>query len=413
MKVLAAIVIPPHLSASGAVNAAIALSQCLTKHCDIDVALMSDHDGETKQGDLRITHRCSSNRLKFTEPWLPNKYRTLFYHSDIAKMVDQYDMVHIHNPIPALEMRNIAQTCVAKNKPYVLTTHGFVEVLAMQTAYRLGFLEALGGRLFVTRPLNYVIKHAHKICCLAPQDQAMLAQRKVPYEKMVVIPNGVNLSFYEAPSDEDMAMVCAKFKLPPLKAPDVPVCFFLANHTRNKGLDILMDAFLASDAPFCLIVGGKKRDYDYKGYSSRAKANQQVVFTDGLSDQEIRALHHYADLFVFPSRADTLPLVVLEAMAAGRPVLSTRVGGIPYQIDESCGRLVEPENPEALRIAFEELTTDRPRLAAMGKAALKKVRSQFNWENSAKLTFEIYKQALGLPPSESHREPSPLLDGQE
>lgn len=413
MKVLAAIVIPPHLSASGAVNAAIALSQCLTKHCEIDVALMSDRDSEAYHGDLRVLHRCSTNRLKFTEPWLPNKFRTLFYRSDISQLVDQYDLVHIHNPIPALEMKRIAQACVARSKPYVLTTHGFVEVLAMQSAYRLGFLEAVGGRIFVTRPLNYVIKHAFKICCLAPQDQAMLAERKVPHEKMVIIPNGVHLSFYEVPTDEVMSQICTKFGLPLDKAPTVPVCFFLANHTRNKGLDILMDAFLASNEPFCLIVGGKKRGYDYDNYAARAKSHQRVIFTDGLTDQEIRALHHYTDLFVFPSRADTLPLVVLEAMAAGRPVLSTRVGGIPYQIDESCGRLVEPENPHALRLAFEELVADRPRLVAMGKAALKKVRSQFNWESSAKMTFEVYKEALGMPPSVVLREPSPIHDVQE
>ncbi len=171
----------------------------------------------------------------------------------------------------------------------------------------------------------------------------------------------------------------------------------MANHTRNKGLDILLDAFLGSQRPYCLVVGGRKRDYDYAGYTSRAGANQQIVFTDSLTDHEIRCLHHYADLFVFPSRADTLPLVVLEAMAAGRPVLSTRVGGIPFQVDDSCGRLVEPENPVALREAFEALFDQPELLKSMGQVALARVQAKFDWDQSADLTYDVYRQILGLP----------------
>ncbi len=169
----------------------------------------------------------------------------------------------------------------------------------------------------------------------------------------------------------------------------------MANHTRNKGIDILLDAFLGSDKPYCLIVGGRKRDYDYAGYASRAGAHQQIVFTDSLTDHEIRCLHHYADLFVFPSRADTLPLVVLEAMAAGRPVLSTRVGGIPYQIDDNCGRLVEPEDAAALRQAFAEMTSQPAMLKSMGQAALARVRAHFDWDRSADETYDLYCQILG------------------
>lgn len=399
MKILAAVVIPPHLGASGAVNAAVALSRSIARHCDIDVAIMADENDQSSEGRLRLMKRKATNLLAFTQGWLPNKYRTLFYRSDIASLVGRYDLVHLHNPIPALEMQRIARACVAAGVPYVLTTHGFVEVLGMRAAYKLDLFEAIGGRLLITRPLNYVLKHAHKICCLAPQDQALVAQAGVPSEKLVVIPNGVQPSFYAEPSPETLEAVCAKFQLPLHKDNDARVCFFLANHTRNKGIDILLEAFLGSDRPYCLIVGGKMRpeDFDYAGYEAQAKPGQRIVFTNALTNDEIRALHHYADLFVFPSRADTLPLVVLEAMAAGRPVLSTRVGGIPFQIDDSCGRLVPPENPDQLRAALEDLLGDRNRLAAMGEAALRKVKALFDWDRSADLTLEVYRETLGLP----------------
>ncbi|MCC6511307.1 MAG: glycosyltransferase family 4 protein [Pirellulaceae bacterium] len=397
MKILAAVVIPPHLSASGAVNAAVNLSQALKRHCEIDLAVMADQTSQHFVGDLRVMKRKSTSPIDFTTGWLPNKYRTLFYRSDIASMVGNYDLVHLHNAIPALEMRRIAQACLKQGIPYVLTTHGFVEILGMQSAYQLNWLHAWLGRMFMMRPLRFVIEHAQRICCLAPQDQALLADLGVPYEDMVVIPNGVSKNFYPEPDEQAMASVCEKFNLPIGKLGSTPVCFFLANHTRNKGLDILLDAFLGSEQPYLLIVGGKKRDYDYEGYQTRVRSGQRIVFTDALTDAEIRGLHHYADLFVFPSRADTLPLVVLEAMAAGRAVLSTRVGGIPFQIDDTCGRLVEPENSSALRQAFEELVAQPQQLAAMGQAALTKVKAQFDWDRSADLTYAVYRETLGLP----------------
>ena len=334
------------------------------------------------------------NLFSFTQGWLPNKFRTLFYRSDIPDLVSQYDLVHIHNPIPALEMKRIAKACVARKIPYVVTTHGFTEVLGLGEAYKLGLLESIAGSFFISKPLSYVIQHAAKICCLAPQDQDLLLKRSVPSEKLVVTPNGVEDRCYEPPMPEDFQNVYEKWNLPANKDAKVPVCFFLANHTRNKGLDTLLEAFSASQHPYCLIVGGKKRDFDYDRYSRVSNNQQRILFTDMLSDREIHALHHYSDLFVFPSRADTLPLVVLEAMAAGRPVLSTRVGGIPFQIDDQCGRLVEPNDPNALRAAFEDLVSDRSRLAAMGQAALAKVRERFDWNHSAESTFEVYKKCI-------------------
>jgi glycosyltransferase involved in cell wall biosynthesis len=81
-------------------------------------------------------------------------------------------------------------------------------------------------------------------------------------------------------------------------------------------------------------------------------------------------------------------------MAAARPVLSTRVGGIPFQIDDSCGRLVDPENVLALREAFEALTSDPERLRSMGLAALAKVKAEFDWDRSAAKTYDLYCEVM-------------------
>ena len=86
------------------------------------------------------------------------------------------------------------------------------------------------------------------------------------------------------------------------------------------------------------------------------------MVTGRLSDAEVGALMRRADLFVFPTLADTLPLVVFEAMAQAVPVLASAVGGIPYQIDPGCGQLVPPNDAAALAAAIERLVQDRARL---------------------------------------------------
>lgn len=393
MKVLAAIVIPPHLTASGAVNAALYLSKALANYCAMDIALMASDEGKEQFGSAVLYKVRATNFLDFTKTILPDRFRTLFYRSRISELIasGDYDLVHIHNPIPALEMKRIAQACISKGIPYVVSTHGFVEVLSSEQAYSLRWYEKIAGHFFLNSPLRFVIDHANKIFGLTPSDISLLQSVGVDEHKITVIPNGVNEFYLGLPSEQEIQLVSQKFGQFQNQGKDIPVCIFLGNHTKNKGLDILFSAFLATKQPYTLIVCGKKRDYPYEQFAAQCKPGQLMIFTDRLAENEIRALFHLSDLFVFPTLADTMPLVILEAMAAGLPILSTKVGGIPYQVGNDSGLLVEPGNPDALRTGFESIITDRARLHTMGKAAHANVKSRFDWGQSGLLAFEQYK----------------------
>ena len=105
-----------------------------------------------------------------------------------------------------------------------------------------------------------------------------------------------------------------------------------------------MDAFGGYDGPIRLIIAGSKRDYiDYAKYTepSRFGPHQSFHFPGFVTDDEVGMLMDYADLFVFPTLSDTAPLVILEAMAHGLPVLATRVG----QVDREAG----PDSADELR----------------------------------------------------------------
>src|SRR5262245_36421352 len=118
MRVLAAIVVPPHMSVSGGARAAELLSSALMDHCDITVASMMNGEG------LRATAGGALPQRAKVRSWLPpvvpwskfsNRYSTLFYRSDIPEIIakGKFDLVHIHNPMPAMEMERVARAAKA------------------------------------------------------------------------------------------------------------------------------------------------------------------------------------------------------------------------------------------------------------------------------------------------------------
>lgn len=101
------------------------------------------------------------------------------------------------------------------------------------------------------------------------------------------------------------------------------------------------------------------------------------------------------DLLVIPSLEEGFPLSVLEAMAAARPVVASRVGGLPeLVVDGVTGKLIPPGDDEALVQCLAELAGDRQRLALMGVEGWNRVRSHFSAELMARRTTQLYDRLL-------------------
>jgi glycosyltransferase involved in cell wall biosynthesis len=105
-----------------------------------------------------------------------------------------------------------------------------------------------------------------------------------------------------------------------------------------------------------------------------------------------------SDLYVSSSHWEGLPVAMLEAMAAGVPVIATEVGDVPRVLDPGCGVLVPPRDPAALARAIAELIADpvrRRRLAAGGRS---RVRAQFGLQAWADRHMMLYEEVAGLRP---------------
>jgi len=394
MKVLAAIVVSPHLSASGGARAGEQLSASLMEHCDITVANMMDGYREAFPATPRLPLTTALPAYARRLP-IPNKYRSLIYRSDLPSLIEHgdFDLVHLHNPMPALEFKRVAHACLRAKIPYVISTHGFNEIANRGNAYGFDFARRQVWAALVQRPVASAVKHADSVLALSPADISIVREMGFTGADIPIVPNGVPSPAPVDPVRE--RTILEKFGLLQPRDPARPTFMFLGNHTPNKGLPILMEAFRSIAIPYNLVIGGERRgEIDYDGFVRSAAPDQRIIVTGRLQDDEISTLMRRSDLFVFPTLADTFPLVVLEAMAHGLPVVASDVGGISYEIDDGCGHLVPPGDAPALASRLLALTAQPDHLVAMGQRAKARVATHFTWPEVAKVAARAYEAVL-------------------
>jgi glycosyltransferase involved in cell wall biosynthesis len=150
--------------------------------------------------------------------------------------------------------------------------------------------------------------------------------------------------------------------------------------------------------------GGRANQFkDYPTLQQALKRLQSPVGLTVLGDppvpaEEVARRLREAALYVHPSRADTFPSGVLEALASGTPVVASRVGGIPEQVTDETGVLVEPGDPAALAAAIQALLADPDRLRRMGSAAAADARDRFSLGRQLDAYLALYADCLESSP---------------
>ena len=119
-----------------------------------------------------------------------------------------------------------------------------------------------------------------------------------------------------------------------------------------------------------------------------------VVFTGRVENEQMAGLYHAADVMLNPSLADNMPISVLEALASGVPVVSTRVGGVAYLVEhEKTALLVPPGDVDAMANAVIRVLEDRDLAARMAAAGLAEIL-QYTWSSVREKLQAVYADAL-------------------
>jgi histidinol-phosphate phosphatase family protein len=134
--------------------------------------------------------------------------------------------------------------------------------------------------------------------------------------------------------------------------------------------------------------------------------DDRVVFEGRQSRDDLHLWYAACDVFVTTPWYEPFGITPLEAMACGRPVVGSAVGGVRYTVVAGrTGLLVPPKDPRALAQALAALRADPARAAAMGEAGLRRVRSEFTWERVAQSLAGVFEQAI----EERRRRPTPSV----
>ena len=227
----------------------------------------------------------------------------------------------------------------------------------------------------------------------------------VPAARLSVLPNGVPPYLFDP---QDMALPLSQ------ELSAGPIVGVVARLQPEKGVQHFVQAAALvhrqQPAAQFLIVGDGPLRAELEAQVARRSLSEQVHFLG--FRQDARRLMGSLDLLVIPSLSEGTPLVTLEAMAAGVPVLATRVGGIPEQICHGrTGWLVEPANPAALADAMLYLLSHPRERQELGQAGCQAVTQHFSFERMVQETLTIYRTVLGTEASVSEEPPlmTPLL----
>jgi glycosyltransferase involved in cell wall biosynthesis len=254
--------------------------------------------------------------------------------------------------------------------PLVLTAH---DVLPREP--RLGQRDA--QRRLLER-MDAVIVHSHH------GRERLVVDLGIDPQRVHVVAHGAFDYLTRQEREEPLPPALAEVEGP------VVLCFGLLR--PYKGIDLLVEAWRGIGGAELWVVGLPKMPLA----SLRAAAPPGVRFVPRfVGDPEIPALFRRADLVVLPYREIDQSGVLFTALAFGRPLLLTAVGGFPEVAETGAAELVTPGDRAALHIALQRLISDPARRERLGAAARAAAAGPYSWDRAAARTLEVYAGLLG------------------
>jgi glycosyltransferase involved in cell wall biosynthesis len=211
-------------------------------------------------------------------------------------------------------------------------------------------------------------------------------------EKLAIIPNGVDPARFEVPETE-RARVRAELGI----AEGVPLVGAVGRLVEEKAFHVLIEAIskLAVTSPGVrlVLVGDGPLRAELERCADDLGVSERVIFAGMRMD--VPSVLAALDVFAMSSKSEGLPVVLLEAMAAGKPIAATKVGGIPeVAADHEEALLVAPNNPSELARAIGELMADHTLADRLGKQARAKVVAHYSVAASVGKLEEVYRDLL-------------------
>lgn len=292
-----------------------------------------------------------------------------------------YSLIHAHSfwYAPA----DIAARAAKRRQiPFVLNPYYYRRPKPLWSAYRL----LIGQR---------TIAAADVVVVISPQEEALLRSDGFMLRRVELIPPGIDPEVFTPRRENPFAARGLAGK---------HVLFFAGRIARAKGIDLLLAALpaLLSEAKHldvdvhCATAGEDFGDrVAFERLAERLGIARHITWMGKLPREELLAAYQHAAVFVFPSRYEAFGISVLEAQAAGCPVVAVNTSALPFLVsDGETGLLSRPEDPEHLAAAILRLLKDQSLAERLAQNARTRALRDFTWDRSIAKFRSLYADLL-------------------
>jgi glycosyltransferase involved in cell wall biosynthesis len=289
----------------------------------------------------------------------------------VARWIKARGIGHLHNHFVASSATVSMLAARLAGIPASFTLHGPAD-LTETRFWRLG--DKIAAAAFVACISHYA------------RSQAMLVSNPDHWDRLRIVHCGVLPAMYDRPREGS----------PREDTGEGTHLVFVGRLAPVKGLRVLIEALVALDRPDIrlTIVGDGTERAPLEAMA--APLGDRVRFTGYQSQNEVAAILGTADAFVLPSFAEGVPVVLMEALAAGLTVIATRITGVPELVDHGVsGLLVSPGDAQALSREIETFANDPTAARTMGEAGRETVRAEFDIDIEAARLARLFNDGPG------------------
>jgi len=307
----------------------------------------------------------------------------------------QPQLIHAHSP----GLNGLAALKAARRNslPLVYECRAFWEDAAVDH----GTSHQGGLRYRATKGIeSYVFREADAVTTICEGLRQDIVQRGIPEEKVTVIPNAVDINRFEFGCQPDKQL------REKLGLTGKTVLGYIGSFYAYEGLTTLLQAMpdiVANHPEVCLLlVGGGPQEDEVRKSAEQLGILNHVIFQGRVPHEEVKNYYDQVDIFVYPRLSMRLtelvtPLKPLEAMAQGRLVVASDVGGHKELIrDGENGWLFKAGDPSAISLAVSKMLSSKQSWTDLRKAGRQYVESERNWSNSVARYKNIYESLVGL-----------------
>lgn len=318
---------------------------------------------------------------------------SLFF--SLIKICRRYDVdiIHAHHAIPT----GLFGVIVSKifRKPSFITTHGMDITTHGIDEGPLKNVSNFEDHFFFKHLLSYSLSNCTRVLPVSNNLEKKILSLGAKQDKITVLRNAVDSDRF---TPEKTNSIRNKYNL---ESGDI-VILFVGHLESFKGLFELIHAFHSlkkeNKKVKLIIIGDGSQKIKSQHYIAKLRLEKSVFYAGKIPPNDIHEYYQNSDIFVLPSQTDAggPPVVFIEAMACGLPVIGTNIGGIPEGIDDGInGFLVPPKDVKILTRKLEILVNDGNLRKEFGRNSLKKISENYmTLEKKGEKLINLYNKEI-------------------